>query len=78
MIATSTAIMFFLMYQLVYSPDHALFSLNRLVASLVMGCVMTAVMVAFMWSMYEGRVAKLAVLAAAVVAGLALLAANRN
>ena len=41
MIATSTFIMFFLMYQLVYEADHAMFSVNRLVASLVMGCVMT-------------------------------------
>ena len=47
MIATSTIIMFFLMYQLVYSWDHALFSLTRLISSLVMGCVMTAVMLAF-------------------------------
>ena len=34
MIATSTVVMFLLMYQLVYSLDHALFSLNRLMASL--------------------------------------------
>ena len=43
-IATSTFIMFFLMYQLVYSVDHATFSLNRFLASLIMGAVMTAVM----------------------------------
>jgi len=36
MIGTSTFIMFFLMYQLVYTFDHATFSLNRLLASLVM------------------------------------------
>ena len=36
MIAASTVIMFFLMYQLVYSFDHVFFSVNRLVASLVM------------------------------------------
>lgn len=52
-IVVSTVIMFFLMYQLVYSWDHALFSLTRLVSSLVMGCVMTAVMLAFMWKMYH-------------------------
>ncbi len=57
MIATSTIIMFFLMYQLVYSWDHALFSLTRLISSLVMGCVMTAVMVAFMWRMYRPQAA---------------------
>ena len=42
MIAASTVIMFFLMYQLVYSPDHAMFSLNRLMASLIMGGVIGA------------------------------------
>jgi uncharacterized membrane protein len=54
MIATSTFIMFFLMYQLVYEADHLTFSVNRLVASLVMGAVMTVVMLGYMWSMYEG------------------------
>lgn len=78
MIAVSTGVMFFLMYQLVYSWDHAMFSVNRLVASLVMGCVMTAVMLGFMWSMYKGRGAKLAVLAAAITAGVVLLYVNRS
>jgi len=78
MIAASAIIMFFLMYQLVYSWDHALFSLTRLVSSLVMGCVMTAVMLAFMWSMYRPERAKIIVLAGAVVAGVALLAINRS
>lgn len=58
MIATSTFIMFFLMYQLVYDVDHAMFSINRFVAALVMGAVMTVVMLGFMWSMYEGMRAK--------------------
>ena len=55
MIATSTFIMFFLMYQLVYEADHLMFSVNRLIAALVMGAVMTIVMIGFMWSMYEGQ-----------------------
>lgn len=78
MIATSTVIMFFLMYQLIYSWDHALFSLTRLVASAVMGCVMTAVMLAFMWRMYRPQAAKIAVLAVAVIGGISLLAINRS
>jgi hypothetical protein len=78
MIATSTVIMFFLMYQLVYSLDHAMFSMNRLVASLVMACVMTVVMLAFMWSMYHGPTAKITVLAVAAVLGIALLFTNRS
>lgn len=78
MIATSTFVMFFLMYQLVYSPDHALFSVNRLVASLVMGCVMTVVMLSFMWSMYKGMRTKIAVLVLAALLGTVLLYANRS
>jgi hypothetical protein len=78
MIATSTVIMFPLMYQLVYESDHLRFSLNRLVASLVMGSVMTAVMLGFMWKMYEGQRTKLAVLVGAVLLGGALLAVNRS
>lgn len=78
MIATSTGIMFFLMYQLVYEVDHAMFSINRLVSSLVMGSVMTIVMLGFMWRMYEGAVVKVVVLGVALLAGIALLAINRN
>jgi hypothetical protein len=78
MILTSVVIMFFLMYQLIYSADHATFSLTRLIASLLMGCVMAIVMLAFMWSMYEGKGAKVAVVAIAAVLGIALLATNRQ
>lgn len=76
MIATSVVIMFFLMYQLVYSLDHAFFSVNRLVASLVMGCVMTVVMLGFMWSMYQGP--KAAVVVLALLAAIGLLLVNRG
>ena len=78
MIATSTFIMFFLMYQLIYTVDHAMFSVNRLTASLVMGCVMTIVMLGFMWSMYKGMAIKVGVLAGALVLGMALLLVNRS
>lgn len=78
MIATSTFIMFFLMYQLIYSLDHATFSMNRLIASLVMGCVMTVVMLGFMWSMYKGMGTKITVLVVAALAGVALLSVNRS
>ncbi len=77
MIATSTFIMFFLMYQLVYEGDHLTFSVNRLIASLVMGSVMTAVMLGFMWSMYEGRSVKIGIVAGAVLLGVVLLSVNR-
>lgn len=77
MIATSTVVMFFLMYQLVYSIDHALFSLNRLMASLIMGCVMAVIMLGFMWSMYEGKRTKVAIVAVSAVLGVLLLYMNR-
>ena len=78
MIVTSTIIMFFLMYQLVYSLDHATFSLNRLVASLVMGCVMAIVMLGFMWPMYKGKNIKIAVLIGAALGAAILLIVNRS
>lgn len=78
MIATSTLIMVFLMYQLVYSFDHATFSLNRLIASVLMGCVMTVVMLSFMWSMYKGMGTKIAVLVLATLLGLLFLFTNRS
>lgn len=78
MIATSVVVMFFLMYQLIYSIDHALFSTNRLIASLVMGCVMTVIMLGFMWSMYEGRSRKVTVVVVASLLAIALLLVNRS
>lgn len=78
MIGTSTFIMFFLMYQLVYEAGHLMFSVNRVIAALVMGAVMALVMLGFMWSMYEPRRTKLAVVAGAAVLGIALLSLNRE
>jgi hypothetical protein len=78
MIATSTLIMFFLMYQLVYEADHLMFSVNRLVAAFVMGSVMTVVMLGFMWSMYEGQALKIGVMASAALLVVVLLYVNRS
>ncbi|MBW6513696.1 MAG: DUF305 domain-containing protein [Candidatus Syntrophosphaera sp.] len=78
MIATSVIIMFFLMYQLIHSLDHATFSLNRLIASLVMGCVMTIVMLSFMWPMYENKRLKIAIIIVAIVGGSILFYMNRS
>lgn len=78
MIASSTIIMFFLMYQLIYTLDHAMFSINRFFSSLVMACVMTVVMLSFMWSMYQGRVIKITILVVSVGAFVSLLYLNRS
>jgi hypothetical protein len=77
MIGTSSFVMFFLMYQLVHDADHLTFSVNRLIAALVMGAVMTVVMLGFMWSMYETKPIKLAVVAAAALLAVVLLYVNR-
>jgi hypothetical protein len=77
MIGTSTVVMYFLMYQLVYEVDHLMFSVNRLIAALVMGAVMAVVMLGFMWSMYDTRSIKIAVVVAAALFGVVLLSLNR-
>jgi hypothetical protein len=78
MVAVSTLVMFILMYQLVYSSDHLRFSINRLLASLIMGCVMTAIMLGFMWKMYRPPMLKLAVLWGSIIIATLLFALNRS
>ena len=77
MIATSVVIMFFLSYQLVYEADHLMFSVTRLLAACVMGAVMSVVMLGFMWSMYEGKGLKIAVLLGAALLAVVLVSVNR-
>lgn len=55
MIATSTAVMFGLMYLNTYALDHVAFSETRAFMALVMGAVMAALMLGFMWGMYPNR-----------------------
>ncbi len=55
MIATSTAVMFGLMYLNTYQLDHATFSETRAYMALVMGSAMAIVMLAFMRNMYDSR-----------------------
>ena len=64
MIATSTVVMFGLMYLNTYAIDHIYFSETRAYMALYMGAAMAVVMLLFMWSMYPGKGTKLAVLAA--------------
>lgn len=78
MIATSTVAMFFLMYQLVYRLDNATFSINRLVASLVMACVMAIIMLGFMWPMYRGTGLKIAIIVGAAIGAAGLVLINRQ
>ena len=66
MIATSTAMMFGLMYLNTYAIDHVEFSQTRMWMALVMGATMALVMIAFMWSMYASRRANTAIVLGSV------------
>lgn len=52
MIATSTVVMFGLMYLNTYATDHVTFSQTRSWMALTMGAAMALIMLAFMWKMY--------------------------
>ncbi len=67
MIATSTIVMFGLMYLNTYAMDHATFSETRLYMALIMGAVMAIVMLGFMLSMYTNKTLNMAIFAGSVV-----------
>jgi hypothetical protein len=66
MIATSTVVMFGLMYLNTWSADHVFFSQTRMWMALLMGAVMALIMIAFMWGMYENKRLNVSILAAGV------------
>lgn len=67
MIATSTVVMFILMYLNTYLVSHVFFSETRAYMALVMGATMAFVMLAFMWAMYGNRTLNIAILAGAIL-----------
>lgn len=67
MIATSSVVMFAVMYLNTYSIDHATFSQTRLYMTLLMAATMAVVMLAFMLKMYKNKRANAAIFAGAVV-----------
>ena len=66
MIATSTAVMYGLMYLNTYSWDHIWFSQTRFWMALLMGAVMAVIMLLFMWGMYRNLQRNLLILGLAV------------
>lgn len=73
MIATSTVVMFGLMYLNTYVPSHVEFSQTRTWMAVVMGAAMAVIMLGFMWSMYPNVRVKTGILiGSAVVFSLAL------
>jgi uncharacterized protein (DUF305 family) len=67
MIATSTVVMYGLMYLNTYAVDHVWFSQTRLWMALLMGAVMAIIMLMFMLGMYKDRRTNVAIVAAGVV-----------
>ncbi len=73
MIATSTVVMFALMYINTYAFEHIYFSETRTYMALLMGAVMAVIMLSFMLSMYANKAINIAIYAGAVlVFGLTL------
>lgn len=73
MIATSTVVMFGLMYLNTYALDHVWFSQTRAWMALLMGAVMAFIMLGFMLAMYRSRGANIAIFVGAVVVSAAAL-----
>ena len=67
MIATSTLVMFGLMYLNTYALSHVEYSQTRTWMAIVMGAVMAIIMLGFMWGMYPNRRANLGIVAGAVI-----------
>lgn len=67
MIATSTIIMFGLMYLNTYAWEHVFYSETRAWMALLMGATMAIVMMGYMWSMYKKRMVNVAILTVSAV-----------
>ena len=67
MIATSTVIMFALMYLNTYAWDHVRLSETRAYMALLMGATMAVIMLGFMLSMYRNTMANIAIGVGAVL-----------
>jgi uncharacterized protein (DUF305 family) len=67
MIATSTVVMFGLMYLNTYALDHVAYSQTRTWMAVVMGATMAIIMLGFMWSMHHDRRVNAFIIAASVI-----------
>lgn len=67
MIATSTIVMFGLMYLNVYEASHIFFSETRAYMALVMGAAMAIIMLAFMQSMYTNMRVNIGIVAGSII-----------
>ena len=67
MIATSTLLMFFMMYFNLFSFSHFFFSQTRLFMALMMGAAMAILMLVFMWKMYPNKKANVVILCGSIL-----------
>lgn len=67
MFATSTVVMFILMYLNTYIADHVFWSETRSWMALLMGATMAVIMLAFMLSMYKNVKVNIAIFAGAAL-----------
>ena len=67
MIATSTVVMFGLMYLNTYQLDHVFFSATRAYMALLMGSVMAIIMLGFMLKMYTNRRVNIGIFVGSVI-----------
>lgn len=67
MIATSTFLMYWLMFLNVFQFEHITLSETRIYMALIMGSVMTILMMLFMWPMYKNKKANSFILAGSTV-----------
>ena len=67
MIATSTVVMFGLMYLNTYAFDHIFFSETRAYMALIMGATMAVVMLLFMLGMYDNKKLNVGILLGSVI-----------
>jgi len=68
MIATSTVVMYGLMYLNTYEASHIWFSQTRLWMAVLMGAVMAVIMLGFMWGMYARKHLNMAIIGLSVAA----------
>ena len=78
MIATSTVVMFVLMYTTVYAWDHVWWSDTKFFMALYMGATMAVIMLAFMLKMYDNPKVNSVIFAGSVVVFGVLLWLTRS
>jgi uncharacterized membrane protein YgdD (TMEM256/DUF423 family) len=67
MIATSTAVMFGLMYLNTYAYEHIFYSETRAYMAIVMGSTMAIIMLGFMLNMYKDKKINIAIFIIAII-----------